>query len=135
MTATILAYGSISALIDGQRLNVGSIDTPASFIVNGQKHEVTWSIANGANAVIYANSLGAFNTVAIECDFNTRIVLTDTASNVFNLGIRGTGKARQYGLPLPITLSTTINAATTINSIVVHNESGSTAKVHAIVIK
>ena len=135
MTATIIGYGSLSALIDGQRVNVGSIDTPASFNIGGQKHEVTWSVANAANAAIYANSLGAFNTVAIECDFNTRVVLTDTESNVFSLGLRGTGKASQYGLPLFISLGTTVNSATSINSIVVHNESGSTAKIHAIVLK
>jgi len=135
MAATIINYGSMSGLIDGQRLKAGGIDTPFSFTVGGQKHETTWSIANGASAIIYANSLGSFNTVAIECDYNTRIVVTDTGSNVLSLGIRGTGISGKYGLPFQLTLGTTLNASTTINSIVVHNASGSTAKVHAIVIK
>lgn len=135
MTATLIMYGSMNGLLDGRRINAGTIDTPFSISVNGRRHEVTEEIANAANTTIYANSMGAFNTVAIECDYNTRAVLTDTESNVFSIGIRGTGKTSKYGLPLQLTLGNTINSATTINSIVVHNQSGSTAKVHAIVVK
>lgn len=135
MAATIINYGSVTGLIDGREIRVGSIDTPNSFSVAGQRHEETLSIANAASGIIYANSLGAFNTCVIECDYNTRVVLTDTNGATMSLGIRGTGKAGEYGQPFQLTLGTTSDASNTINSIVVHNESGSTAKVHGIVIK
>jgi len=137
MTATLILYGSVTGLVDGRRITAGSNETASSFLVKGLRHEETLSIANGASGIIYANSLGAFNTAVIESDFDTRVVLTDNAAvpNVFSLGLRGTGKATQYGLPLVLTLGTTLNASTTINSIVVHNVSGQTAKVHGIVLK
>jgi hypothetical protein len=135
MAATLLLYGSVSGLIDNRRLVVGTLNTPFSFSVKGQKDETTVSIANAANAAVYANALGQLNTIAIECDYNTRVVLTDTANSSFSLALRGTGKAGKYGHPLVLTKCNTINSATTINSVVVHNKSGSAAKVHFLGVK
>lgn len=135
MTATMILYGSLNGLIDNRRLSAGTIDTPFSFTVKGLRHEETVSVAHAANAVIYDNSIGAFNTCAIECDYNTRVVLRDTGGNKFSIGLRGTGKAGKYGDPFKLTLGNTNTSVTTINSIQVYNQSGSTAKVHIVVVK
>jgi hypothetical protein len=135
MSATLILYGSLSGRLDNRRVEAGSIDTPMSIVVKGTRDEATVSIANGASATLYANALGGLNTITIECNQNTRLVLTDTAINQFSLNVRGTGKKDKYGAPLQLTLGNTLNAATTINSIVAHNNSGSTCKVHFVGVK
>jgi len=135
MTATMIVYGSLSGLLDGQPVAAGSIDTPASFSVKGTRHEVTVSIANAANAALYANTLGQVNTIAIECNQNTRIAWKDTGGASWSQAIRGTGKKNQYGAPLILTKGNTTNSTVYINSIIAHNQSNSTGKVHAVLIK
>lgn len=135
MAETMLVYGSLTGLIDGQPVGAGSIDTPQSFTVKGTKHEVVANIANAASATLYANTLGKLNSISIECNQNTRIAWKDTGGGSWNTIIRGTGKKKQYGAPVTLTTGWTTNSNVYINSVVANNESGNTCKVHSIMIK
>jgi len=135
MSFIVSCYARFASILDGTPYQGGSIEKPTTLVVAGQKEDPTYTIANAANATVYSNSIGQFEFAFIESDMNTRVVLTDTESNVFSLGLRGTGVAGRYGVGLPLGQGTTLNSNTTINSIVVHNESGSSAQVRAFIVK
>jgi hypothetical protein len=137
MTTSVQHYTKISSLIDGKLTGGGSIDSPTSFTINGQKSEDVFSIANAANTVIYANALGAPVYLYLESDLNTRVVFTDTANTSMSFGLRGTGTVGKYGIGMVIGLGTTQNTSTTINAVSVFNDvnANATAKVHAIILK
>ena len=137
MTTSVQHYSKVSTLIDGKTTGGGSIDTPNSFTIGGQKSDDVFSIANAANTAIYANALGAVKYIYLESDLNTRVVITDTSNASMSLGLRGSGTSNKYGIGMAIGLGTTLNAATTINAISVFNDvlANATAKVHAIILK
>jgi len=135
MTFNLQAWQKLAARIDGESVARGSLEKPISISVTGNRFAKTETIANGANTTMYADELGDFNYLRIVSDFNMRVVFTDTASATFNMQLLGTGRANEYGLPFELGLDETSNSSTTINSVVAHNESGSSAKVDILVIE
>lgn len=135
MSFNLQSYGRISSLIDGEPLEGGSIDTPVSIVINGQTYNRVFSIANGANSLVYNNDLSGFEYLFIQSDFNTRALVTDNSGNSLSLGIRGTAKTNQYGIPFQLGLDETANSTVLINAIRIFNTSGSTAKVKIIAVK
>src|SRR3972149_5318933 len=135
MTFNLQIWQKLGSGVDGKSITRGSLEKPVSISVTGNKFAKTETIANAANATMYADELGDFSYMRIASDFNTRVVFTDTNSGTFNMQLRGTGRANEYGLPFQLGLDETVNSTTTINSVVAHNESGSTAKVDIVVVE
>jgi hypothetical protein len=135
MTFNIQVWQKLAGRVDGESVKRGSLEKPISISVTGNKFTKTETIANAANATMYADELGDFSYLRIVSDFNTRVVFTDTASATWNVQLLGTGRANEYGLPYQLGLDETSNSTTTINSVVAHNESGSTAKVDILIVE
>jgi hypothetical protein len=135
MTVNLQIWQKLAGRIDGESVKRGSLEKPVSLSVTGNIFAKTETIANAANATMYADELGDFTYMRIASDFNTRLVFTDTNSGTFNMQLLGTGRANEYGLPFQLGLDETVNSTTTINSVVAHNASGSTAKVDIVVVE
>jgi len=131
MAFNLQAYVRASARIDNTAVEAGSLERPFNFSVTGLKYELTKSIANAANSVMYNAQLTAFTFLMIESDYPVRLKITDTNSNTFSLWLAGTNTANRYGMPLVLGNDNTASTYT-INSIQAFNTSGSTAKVHII---
>ena len=136
MAFNLQAFGRLDALIDCQRIEMGSIEVPASISVTGNIHRRTESLAANTNATMYSDELGDFSILVAASDLNTRLLLTDTQSNTFCLQLRGSGTANKYGAILMIPLDETSNATTTINSVAAFNDSTTdAAKVTVLVVE
>lgn len=134
MSFNLLAWAKATVRLDGETINLGSLEKPVSISVTGNVHERIETIANSANATIYSDELGDFTFLGIVSDFNTRVQVTDTASDTFSLPLLGTGVTNKYGLPLMLGDDTT-NTGASINSVQVFNNSGSTAKVKLVIVE
>lgn len=135
MSVTLQVFGHVGGLIDKEEVDVGSLHRPVSVSVTGNVHRKTVTIANGANTTLYSDELGNFVLFYAVSDRTTRVVLTDTAGNSFNLPLRGTNTTGKYGVPLILGDDSTVNSNISINSVVVFNESGSSAKVKLTIIE
>lgn len=133
MAFSLQTYVRAAARIDNTVVEAGSLERPYNQSVTGLKYELTQSIANAANAVMFNAQLSAFQFLIIESDYPVRLKLTDTNSNTFSLWLAGTNTANRYGLPLCLGNDNTTSTYT-INAVQAFNTSGSTAKVHIIVI-
>lgn len=135
MSFNLQGYGHAAARIDGETIVLGSLERPISISVTGNIHRRTETIANGANAVIYADELGDFVFLYISSDYTTRVKLTDTGGSTFHLPLKGTGTANKQGLPIMLGDDSTLNSNVSINAVQVFNESGSSAKVTLVIVE
>lgn len=135
MAVNLQAYGQYGVRLSGENYGKGSIETPINISITGCTYEATFTIANGANTVIYSNSLTSFNYGFVVSDYNTRILITASDSNSLNLNLLGSGITGQFGLPLQLGGSATVNAATVINALQVFNVSGNAATVYIALFK
>ena len=131
----IQTYSRLSALINGEDLSAGSVESPVSVSVTGLPYRLDQSIANSANAVMYSNALAGFSYLYLVSDFDLRLVITNNASASFSLTIKGTGKSGQYGVPFVLASDDTTSSSVIINSLQVFNTSGSTALCKCIIIQ
>lgn len=138
-TRNLQVYSRYSSLIDSNLVDGGSMDIPTNITVNGLVHELTTSVANGANAVVYNDELSSFNFLYLSSSYNTRALITDTASNTFSINLRGTNEGSnnnvRLGVALQLGSDKTADANTSINSIQVFNTSGNTASVRCVAIQ
>lgn len=135
MSVTLNVWASAGARIDGRGFPLGDHSVPAAISVTGNVHERREAIANSANAVMYNDELGDFEFLWIESDMNTRVLLADTAGNSLSVPLRGTGTSGKMGLPLLLGGDNTADSNTSINTVTVFNESGSTARVRCVAVE
>lgn len=135
MSFNLQLFNRLEGLIDGQKLELGSIEIPVSVTVTGNVHRRTETLATNTNATMYSDELGDFSVLVAASDLNTRLLLTDTQSNTFCVQLRGSGTANKYGTILMLPLDETSNATTTINSVAAFNDGTDTAKVTVLVIE
>lgn len=135
MSNSLQSYSYFASLIDSNKLEEGSLETPISITLDGDPYKFGATIANAANTIMYADQLGTFNFLYIACDFDLRILITDNASASFSLGLRGTGISGRFGIALQLGLDETSNTNTTINAVQAFNTSGSTARCLIVVAK
>jgi len=117
----------VAALVNGIPENYPGGEKPVSLsIPNDEVYRRIATIANAANAVVYADQLSTFTFMLVACDYNTRILVTDTNSASMSFTLRGTGVVNQYGIPwmLGEDLTTT---GFRVNAVQLFNTSGSTA--------
>lgn len=133
MAVNLQVINRASTRIDNTMVHAGTTERGVNFEITGVKYELTASISNAANAVIYNSHLTAFSYLLIESDENVQIKLTDNASATFYVWLRGTGVTSRYGLPLQLGNDNT-NSTAIINTIQAFNTSGNTAKVHILVL-
>ena len=132
MSFNIQVYSRVDGLLGTEAINDGSLDRAVTLPVTGQVLQKTFTIANAASKTIYSTDFANFKFLRVVSDLNTRMVLTDTASNTFAVRLRGTGVADKYGVPFQLGSDVTASGQTLI-TMVVHNASGNTAKVKVLV--
>ena len=132
MSVNLQLFARMSARIDNTIVVAGSTERPINYTITGIKHERTVSIANAANAALFAADVSAFSLLWLESDYNTRVLLTDTNSNTFSIWLRGTGVSERYGVPFILANDNTASTFI-VNSVQVFNTSGNTAKVHILI--
>lgn len=135
MSTNLQVFTAFSTRLNGQDKKGGSTANPFNYALTGEVYEFIDAIANGANSVMYSNTLGSFDFLWLQSDYNTRVVITDTNSNTFSLHIRGTAVNNQYGIPLILAFDETDGGTAVINAIQVFNTSGNTAHTRLVIIK
>ena len=135
MAFTLQSYSRAATQIDGETDNVGSVERPVSIAVDGDVFKTVSTIANGANAVIYNDELTTFNYMHISSDYDVRLKFTDSASNTFNMQLKGTENTNKYGIGFQLGKDETASNAVTLNAVQAFNTSGNTAKVKIFVVK
>jgi hypothetical protein len=133
MAVNLQVINRASTRIDNTLVFAGTTERGVNFEITGLKYELTASIANSANAVIYNSNLTAFSYLVVEADENVRILITDNSSASFSVWLRGTGVTSRYGLPLQLGNDNTTSTYI-INTLQAFNTSGNTAKVHILVL-
>jgi hypothetical protein len=130
MAVTLQSYNRAVVRVDGTTYAAGSLETPVSVtITNEIVFQRVYSIATGANATVYDDTLANFDFIWVSSDFNTRLLCTNVNSVALNFQLLGTGTSGSYGVPFILGLDLSTNSSVTINTLQVFNDSGSTANV------
>ena len=135
MAFNLQSYSRFAVRLFGEPVSAGSIEKPVSLSVTGNVHKKTATIANGANTAMYSAELTNFSFLYVASDYDVRLAMTDTDSSSFSVTISGTDVDNEYGIPFVLSSDETVDANTTVNSVVAHNSSGSTATVTLIAIE
>jgi len=133
MAFSAQVWTSVAALLNGVPEGYPGNNRPVSLTIdNDEVYRKIITITNATNAVIYADQLSTFTFMLVACDFNTRLLVTDTNSDTMSFTLRGTAVANQYGVPwmLGEDLTTT---GFRVNAIQLFNTSGSTARAICLV--
>lgn len=127
MTFSTQVWTRVAALVNGVAENYPGNDRPVSVsIPNDEVYRKIITISNNANATIYADQLSTFMFMLVACDFNTRMLVTDTNSASMSFTLRGTATANQYGVPFMLGDDLTTSGFR-VNAVQLFNTSGSTA--------
>lgn len=132
MATTVNIYQRLAYYMNENKREGGSVEKPVSVSIVGNDYVSTAAVANGANTTIYNNNLASFTTFYLAADQNTRVLLTDNASNSFSLTIRGSSVANQPGVALILGNGKTTSDNAYITTAQVFNNSGSTSNVVCI---
>lgn len=134
MTFPVQVWSRVDARLGSEHVKDGSLEVPTSIEVVGNAIEKIVTVANAANSVIYNADLTGFLYLRVVTDFNTRLLITDTASNTFAVRLRGTGVADSFGIPFQLGADDT-SSSQTLNTLQIFNTSGNTAKIKLLVIQ
>jgi hypothetical protein len=130
MAVTLQSYNRATVRVDGVTYSVGSLETPISITVTNEiVFQRVYSIATGANATVYDDTLSNFDFLWIASDFNSRLLCTNVNSVALNFQLLGTGTSGSYGVPFILGLDLSTNSSVTVNTFQVFNDSGSTANI------
>lgn len=127
-------WDRFSALVDNRPLTFGSLHRSVAIsIPNNEVFDVTYTIANATNTLVYNDELGTFSFLAVSTDYNSRMLLTDSAANTMSFHWRGTGTSGELGSWFKLTTDDT-SSGQTLTSVRVFNTSGSTLKCRIVVL-
>ncbi len=131
----VFSYAKVDSRIDENRVDLGSLERPATVTVDGEVYDRVASIANAANSIVYADQLTSFNFVMVQSDQDVRLLITDNASSSFSVTVKGTGVLNKYGVGFMLGSDKTASSSVRINSLQAFNTSGATAKVRVLIVK
>lgn len=133
MAVNLQVITRASTRIDNTIVSGGTTERAVNFEITGQKYELTDSISDNSNSVVYNSNLSEFKYLLLESDETVQIQITDTNSDTFSFWLRGTGVAGRYGVPFQLANDNTTSTFV-INTLQAFNTSGNTAKVHILVL-